>query len=648
METFERFFKSGSFKSNSRTRLKLRDNRNELIDNSIDSDNNNNDIKSLDINNTNTIISSDVLKASIDETIDPTDVEDIDNDESSVWIEVLDEESGLSYYWNTETNETTSLGDPKPEIYSLEFDAKDDDNVNKKRERKKKKKNEKKGLEIIEESSEIQLQDFQSTDQRDNEIPNIDTISNNENVVDTIDNKVIDEIIREAKSLNIVTIIDNEINIQEDLSNRNDDISICNVMNDESNNKMIEVVDVIKCDTTISSIIDTETSIEVIQTINTSETPIIESINNNGKNNTLKKDLKKINDNDTKLSTDTNIKSRRKNSIKSNSIKITPIKQKSIKSNNDNKDKERKRGFTTFFVDMFKSVVGNSMETCVKDNKFDKSIEIESINNDEIVISDTISKNVDKQQEVETKDEDDNEDDVIIEGMASYPPLLEYSEFDVPSDVIMSPKVKVTIERCKICTLPTGTCKHTLNETVDNNNTTISSLIENKEKGKISYPSMKKSSIKVDDDYIDFTIDEEALLINWNNDQLKIKKDLLTVIVSSFDLNDEKAANKSISDKTNDILIKELNNTIQDKFLANSYDDIRQAAITFRHILRQDKLKINLENDLKLKGRLCNYPIISSPRNQNRSSNATSPIQKRSKNIIGHSTCLTYIPKTSL
>jgi hypothetical protein len=404
------------------------------------------------------------------------------------------------------------------------------------------------------------------------------------------------------------------------------------------------------------------------------EAPIIESINNNGKNNTLKKDLKKINDNDTNLSTDTNIKSRRKSSIKSNSIKITPIKQKSIKSNNDNKDKERKRGFTTFFVDMFKSVVGNSLETCVKDNKFDKSIEIESTNNDEnVIIDNTISKNVDIQQEVETKDEEYNEDDVIIEGIASYPPLLEYSEFDapsdvimspkgkvypllleysefdVPSDVIMSPKVKVTIERCKICTLPMGTCKHTLNETFNNNNTTINSLVDNQEKGKISYPSMKKSSKKVDDDYIDFTIDEEALSINWNNDQLKIKKDLLTVIVSSFDLNDEKTANKSISDKTNDILIKELNNAIQDKFLANSnIDDIRQAAITFRHILKQDKLKINLQNDLQLKGPLCNYPIISSPRSQNRSSNTTSPIQKRSKNIIGHSTCLTYIPKTSL
>jgi hypothetical protein len=414
---------------------------------------------------------------------------------------------------------------------------------------------------------------------------------------------------------------------------------------------MVEVVDVIKYDTTISSIIDTETSIEVIQTINMTETPIFESINNNGKNNTLKKDLKKINDNDTKLSTDTNIKSRRKNSIKSNSIKITPIKQKSIKSNNDNKDKERKRGFTNFFVDMFKSVVGNSLETCVKDNKFDKSIEIESTNNDEnVIIDNTISKNVDKQQEVETKDEEYNEDDVIIEGIASYPPLLEYSEFDAPSDVIMSPKVKLTIERCKICTLPMGTCKHTLNETVNNNNTTINSLVDNQEKGKISYPSMKKSSKKVDDDdYIDFTIDEEALSINWNNDQLKIKKDLLTVIVSSFDLNDEKTANKSISDKTNDILIKELNNTIQDKFLANSsIDDIRQAALSFRHILKQDKLKINLQNDLQLQGPLCNYPIISSPRNQNRSSNTTSPIQKRSKNIIGHSTCLTYIPKTSL
>ena len=626
MKTFERFFKSGSFKGNSRTRLKLRDNRNELIDNIIDSNNNSNDIKSLDTNNNNnnTIISTDVLKESIDEeTIDPTDIEDIDNDESSVWIEVFDEESGLSYYWNTETNETTSLGDPKPEIYSLneEFDVKDDDQVNKKKEKKNKKKNENKGLEIIEESSDIQLQDFQPTDQRDKEIPYIDTVSN---FIDTIDDKIIAEILR-------------------------DDISIHSIMNDENNNKMVDVVDAIKYDTTVSSIVDTETSIEVIQTINMTETPIFESINNNGKNNTLKKDLKKINDNDTKLSTDTNIKSRRKSSIKSNSIKIIPIKQKSIKSNNDNKAKERKRGFTTFFVDMFKSVVGNSLETCVKDTKFDESIEIESTNNDEnVIIDNTIAKNNNKQQEIETKDEDYN--DLIIEGIASYPPLLEYSEFDVPSDVIMSPKVKLTIERCKICTLPMGTCKHTLNKIVNNNNTIISSLVDNQEKGKISYPSMKKSSKKVDDDdYIDFTIDEEALSINWNNDQLKIKKDLLTVIVSSFDLNDEKIANKSISDKTNDILIKELNNTIQDKFLANSnIDDIRQAAASFRHILKQDKLKINFQNDLQLQGRLCNYPIISSPRNQNRSSNTTSPIQKRSKNIIGHSTCLTYIPKTSL
>ena len=30
------------------------------------------------------------------------------------WVEVKDKESGLVYYWNQSTNETTALGDPKP------------------------------------------------------------------------------------------------------------------------------------------------------------------------------------------------------------------------------------------------------------------------------------------------------------------------------------------------------------------------------------------------------------------------------------------------------------------------------------------------------------------------------------------------------
>ena len=40
----------------------------------------------------------------------PTRNDDSDDD----WKEVLDDASGQTYFWNTRTNETTALGDPKP------------------------------------------------------------------------------------------------------------------------------------------------------------------------------------------------------------------------------------------------------------------------------------------------------------------------------------------------------------------------------------------------------------------------------------------------------------------------------------------------------------------------------------------------------
>ena len=36
------------------------------------------------------------------------------DDDSDDWREVLDDTSGQTYFWNTRTNETTALGEPKP------------------------------------------------------------------------------------------------------------------------------------------------------------------------------------------------------------------------------------------------------------------------------------------------------------------------------------------------------------------------------------------------------------------------------------------------------------------------------------------------------------------------------------------------------
>ena len=43
--------------------------------------------------------------------------------EKDHWKAIIDEESDKIYYWNTKTNETTRLGDPKPSSLSSPTDA---------------------------------------------------------------------------------------------------------------------------------------------------------------------------------------------------------------------------------------------------------------------------------------------------------------------------------------------------------------------------------------------------------------------------------------------------------------------------------------------------------------------------------------------
>ena len=46
-----------------------------------------------------------------------------DDAEKDHWKAIIDEESDKIYYWNTKTNETTRLGDPKPSSLSSPTDA---------------------------------------------------------------------------------------------------------------------------------------------------------------------------------------------------------------------------------------------------------------------------------------------------------------------------------------------------------------------------------------------------------------------------------------------------------------------------------------------------------------------------------------------
>ena len=586
---------------------------------------------------------------------------EVENDE---WVEVKDEETGLSYYWNTNTNETTDIGAPKPTI---------DSNQTKKRDRGKKGKKDKKRKDKVanelEETSDLQISVNESASVIEKQI-NFDN-----NVITAINN---------AQGGEDITFSSEKVNTIDSAElEKFDDQTVvdCNTLIDDENStkeKLISI-DAVNNSTTPHHTLEQTINDTAINECNDIDSTSVlsndKSVPNPEVNTTI--NMKEINAVESSKAT------MRKTSVKSKCIKITapPKKQKSIKS----PPPKKKGGFTNYFIDIFNTVLGSAHSneiSLVNDKHIGEAEYINTYQN----IDATNDRIPEHSDEVVNERTDDNEKDAllieemassqllldslndndIIEGYASYPPLLERQEFDGP------PFIKSETVRCKICTLPTGTCKHTIPNletatitttssptTLEMSNNRVSNSIPNsirtkensnnettkyvrsnqKKSTKVSYPpiTVKKSHV---DDIFDYTIDQEALSSNWKNDQSKIKGDLITVIVSSFVKDDENMMN--IYDKTNDTSIEALSISIQDKFLANSnIDDIKQAAIALRRMKIQEQ-KI----DLKLMGPLSNYPSIKSPRNQKSSNVATSPIQKRYRNIIGSkSTCLTFIPQ---